>query len=195
MEQVPVQSDNSQQVSGETVRTVPYGLLRNSDARARVLAEFAACGQITKACEVVGIARDTHYDWLQRYPEYRTAFEKARERAADVLEDEAWRRAHEGIERWTTVAGKEKLQREYSDNLLMFLLKARNRKVFGDRSDDTLKVEGELSIAQILRQRRLKRNPEAALKLAAPAGTPAAAEDGSDPVIDEIVEGMNQPTE
>jgi len=46
---------------------------------------------------------------------------------------------------------------EFSDQLLMFLLKGRNPRVFGDRREDTLHVEGELSVAEIIRQRRFKR--------------------------------------
>ncbi len=172
-------------------------ILHTSATRARVLEGYAEFGQVRKACQEAGVSHSMHYEWLRQYPEYRSAFERMRDPVMDLMEDEAVRRAVEGVERPMTIAGKEVWVREFSDQLLMFLLKARNRRVFGDRSDDTLKVEGELSIAQILRNRRLKRHGEdqAQAQIAAPAGTPAAAEDGSDPVIDEVVEGMNQPIE
>jgi hypothetical protein len=129
---------------------------------------------------MAGCDRMSHYHWLREYPDYRAAFERAREPAADVLEDEAVRRAVEGVEKPVTVAGQKELIREYSDQVLMFLLKGRRRAVFGDKSDDTLKVEGELSVAAILRARRLKRDGElsAAQKL-----LPAASDD------DELPEG------
>ena len=77
-------------------------------------------------CEVANVGRSTHYRWLQQDPEYRKAVDIAKEEAADNLEAEAYRRAVEGVEKpvgW--YKGKPGgYAREYSDVLLMFLLKA-----------------------------------------------------------------------
>ena len=59
-----------------------------------------------------------------------------------------------------------------SDQLLMFLLKCRNPKVFGDRREDTVHLDGQLSVVDILRSRRQQRlareaAEEAAAKAAA----------------------------
>jgi hypothetical protein len=61
---------------------------------------------------------------------------------------------------------------EFSDNLLMFLLKCRNPKVFGDRREDTVHIDGQLSVAEIIRSRRQQRLAEEA---AADAAAKAAA--------------------
>ena len=83
-------------------------------------------GIIRRACKVVGVGRQTYYDWMDASPEYRAAFEAAKEDAADSLEAELYRRAVKGVKKavgwYKGVAGG--YVREYSDLLLMFQLKA-----------------------------------------------------------------------
>jgi len=131
----------------------------NRRTRARLLANFAECGRIDLACSAVGVSRDTHYEWLKKDPEYSKAYEAARDRAVDLLEAEAWRRAKDGVEEPIVHAGRRavetvevpelgddgkptgktvKVERalvvvRYSDQLLMFLLKGRKREVYGDK--------------------------------------------------------------
>src|SRR4051794_17900742 len=103
--------------------------------RARVIAEFANCGRIDLACQIAGCSRDAHYEWLQKFPEYKEAFEAARDRAVDMLEAEAHRRAHEGVTKPIFQQGRHVGDvQEYSDSLLTFLLKARRPAIFGDRT-------------------------------------------------------------
>jgi hypothetical protein len=84
--------------------------------KAAVLAAFKNCANVTKACELVDIARATFYGWLRDDPEFKAAYEASREEAIQVLEDEAVRRA--------TVGG--------SDTLLIFLLKALRPQKYRD---------------------------------------------------------------
>ena len=63
--------------------------------------------------------------------------------------------------------GKVMMVTDFSDQLLMFLLKCRNPKVFGDRREDTVHVDGQLSVADVLRSSRQAR--EAAEAAAAKA--------------------------
>jgi len=102
--------------------------------RARVIANFSRLGRVDLACEACGVDRTTHYNWLKRFPEYAQAFDRARIEVAGMLEDEAFRRAYQGTEKPVTIAGQRELIREYDSQLLMFLLKCRNREVFGDRA-------------------------------------------------------------
>jgi hypothetical protein len=80
------------------------------------LSAFSNCGSVTQAAEAARIDRTLHYVWMES-PEYKAAFDIAIERATRHLEDIAAKRAVEG-----------------SDTLLIFLLKCRNRPVFGDRA-------------------------------------------------------------
>lgn len=61
------------------------------------LAAFKVSANLTKAADAVRVDRGMHYRWLKEDPEYAAQFEAAKEEAAQSLEDEAVRRAHEGV--------------------------------------------------------------------------------------------------
>ena len=64
----------------------------------RFLVAFRECGNVRASCEAAGIARSSHYRWLDEDPEYSEAFEMAKDDAVDLLEAEVRRRALEGWE-------------------------------------------------------------------------------------------------
>lgn len=130
--------------------------------RARVIEEFQRTGRVDLACASAGCERSSHYRWLREDEDYRKAFEQARDEVNGLLEDEAVRRAYHGTMKPMAIGGKVHMVTEFSDHLLTFLLKCRNRKVFGDKSEDTLHVDGELSVADVIRQRRARRLAEEA---------------------------------
>ena len=78
-----------------------------------------------------------HYHWLKEDPKYKAEFEAAREQVAGLLEDEAVRRAYHGTAKPVSVGGQIVMLHEFSDRLLEFLLKCRNRPVFGDKFEHT----------------------------------------------------------
>ncbi len=80
-----------------------------------------------------GVDRSRHYAWLKESPEYAAAIEEARIEVAGLMEDEAVRRAFRGTLKPMNVGGQVVYVTEFSDRLLEFLLKCRNRAVFGDR--------------------------------------------------------------
>lgn len=83
-------------------------------------------GSIRKAAERAGISTSSHYTWLEKQDNYRAAFELAYQKSTEVLEGEAIRRAF-GFEKPIVYRGKVTgYVQEYSDNLLMFLLKKRD---------------------------------------------------------------------
>ena len=124
---------------------------------------------------MAGIDRGTHYDWLQKDPEYRAQFERAQEVAIQALEDEAVRRAYEGVER-PVYQGGEKVGviREYSDTLLIFLLKGARPQKYRERYDVVVEA-GEGLV------RAIERGKERAAKLALESDKPAQL---PPPVID-----------
>lgn len=93
---------------------------------------FAEVGNVTRAAAIVGVSRRIHYVWLDRDPEYALEFERVRERAYDLLRDEAVRRAmgysvpvyHHGVKVGT--------RKKYSDTSLMFLLKETFPEKYGE---------------------------------------------------------------
>lgn len=102
----------------------------------RFLAAFAACGSLTQAARWAKIHRQTHYDWLDNDVAYKPAFERAGRRAARTLEDEAVRRAHEGVRKAIRYKGRiVGYETEFSDSLLTTLLKGNNPEKFRERID------------------------------------------------------------
>jgi len=84
--------------------------------------------------------RMLHYRWLLEDPEYVTQFMVAKERGADALEDEAIRRAHEGMETDKTRPGpngEPVVIRQYSDLLMIFLLKGMRPQKYRDNVEVT----------------------------------------------------------
>src|SRR5258708_24256747 len=95
------------------------------------LAAYRACGNITAASKAAGISRDLHHRRMRKDPEYASAFEMAKHETIDLLEEEARRRAVDGVMRdvWFkgVVCGQEMV---YSDSLLQFLLRGARPDVY-----------------------------------------------------------------
>ena len=92
------------------------------------LAAFQTCCSVKRAAEAAKIPRSLHYQWLNDSA-YAQRFEKAQEEAAQVLEDEAVRRAYEGNLEPVFYEGEAvEYILKYSDALLMFLLRGLKAK-------------------------------------------------------------------
>ena len=117
------------------------------------LKAFAEQGTLAAACKVVGMSRQTHYDWLNVDPTYKPRFEVAEETSADRLEAEAIRRAVDGDEVpvgfYMGEASEYVIQR--SDTLLKFILEGRRKKIFGRRTELTGPDGGPITIQRIER--------------------------------------------
>ena len=101
------------------------------------LSAYRETCNVFRACQVAKVGRSSHYRWLEEDPGYRKAFDLAKEQAADLLEGEAYRRAVEGVEK---PVGWYKGQpggyvREYSDKLLIVLLKATMPDKYASRNE------------------------------------------------------------
>lgn len=102
--------------------------------RKKFLEAYIEEGTITHAAARVGINRATPYDWIKNDPEFAAEFERAKEAVGDKLEKEAIRRACEGINKPIYYKGqKVDTIKEYSDTLLIFLLKGQKPEKFGDK--------------------------------------------------------------
>lgn len=99
------------------------------------LAVLAATCNVTASAEAAGIARKTAYEWRDEDPEFAEAWEKAKELGVEALEDEAHRRAFQGVDKPVfhqgAVCGSI---REYSDTLSIFLLKAHKPAKYRDNT-------------------------------------------------------------
>jgi hypothetical protein len=103
------------------------------ERRERFLKALADTGSVTAAVAVAATSRSRVYDLRKPDPVFAAAWEEAEEIATDRLEEEARRRAVEGVAEPLVSAGKLVRDddgqpiavRRYSDNLLLALLKAR----------------------------------------------------------------------
>ncbi|MBS1914610.1 MAG: hypothetical protein JST22_21685 [Bacteroidetes bacterium] len=96
------------------------------------LAVLARTANVQLSCYAAGISRQLAYDCRSRDGAFREAWETALDTAIDRLEEEAWSRACEGVERYVISYGRPVLdesgqplvERHYSDMLLERLLRA-----------------------------------------------------------------------
>lgn len=99
-----------------------------------VLAAFEECGNVSKACKKAKVPRRTFYAWLQEDEKFKEKFEAASIIAVGVLEDEAKRRALEGVLEPVYYKGeKVGSVRKYSDTLLIVLLKGHAPEKYRER--------------------------------------------------------------
>ena len=113
---------------------------QHARAQHAFLESYKQWANISFACEQAGIARRTIYNWLEHDETFSLAFKQAGEAATERLEKEAWRRATEGTPysrtsyyRGEPVGTDHKI--EYSDNLMMLLLRARRPDLYREKLD------------------------------------------------------------
>jgi len=95
-----------------------------SDNQRAFLVAYGETGNITEACKIAGISNGATHLWRKFDATFIAAFAIAKEAAADRLEQEAWRRAVNGTDKPVFYKGTKCGNiRDYSDTLLIFLLK------------------------------------------------------------------------
>ena len=113
--------------------------------KAAFLAAFSTCGNISEAAKLADVERRTHYRWLAKDAAYVKAFDDATEQASDALEQEARRRAVDGVDEPVFYQGSEcGVVRKYSDTLLIFLMKGARPDKYRERFEHTGKDGGEV---------------------------------------------------
>lgn len=86
---------------------------------------------VTEACKSAGGRRSTAYDRRSKDAKFASAYADVEERSTELLEREAYRRAAVGVDKPVFQGGEQVGSiREYSDTLLIFLLKARRPDVY-----------------------------------------------------------------
>jgi hypothetical protein len=117
------------------------------------LAALSETGNITAACLEAGIGRQTFYDRRDGGKAFALAVRDALDTGTDALELEARRRAVDGLARKKfdggdpvidPATGEQYVEREYSDTLLIFLLKAHRPEKYRERHE--VKHTGQLRV-------------------------------------------------
>ena len=104
-----------------------------------ILETFRDCCNISKSCKKNKITRTTFYRWLNDDTAFKQSFNEAAQIAIGVLEDEAKRRALEGVSEPVYYLGKKVgTVKKYSDTLLIVLLKAHAPEKYKERNHTEL---------------------------------------------------------
>lgn len=134
----------------------------NNNTQNKFLNYYIEVGTVSKAAKKAGLSRQAHYNWLKDDPKgkYRQAFEQAEKMAADLLEEEAFRRAVEGDLQVVYYKGQEVGRRRvYSDQLLSLLLKGKKPQ-YRENTEITNNVNVDISDAVGAMRERMKRGGE-----------------------------------
>lgn len=112
---------------------LPVAKIRPDVMKKRFLDLYPLVASTAKTCEVLGICPRIVYHW-KKEPEFLEAFQFADTMALGMLEDEAVLRAMYGVDRPVYQSGKlVGYIKEYSDTLLIVLLKARAPHKYKER--------------------------------------------------------------
>jgi hypothetical protein len=103
--------------------------------RQRFLKTFAETGTVVAACKAARIDRSTAYRDRSKNPRFAAQWAEAEEAGTELLEGEAHRRAYKGFMKPVFQNGKQVgAIRQYSDLLLIMLLRARRPNVYRENS-------------------------------------------------------------
>jgi hypothetical protein len=132
-------------------RNIDMEICRNNEKlqpnKKAFLGALAETGNITSASKLAGIDRTTHYRWLKEDPAYAAAVEDAFVQAAENLEREARRRAVQGTDKPVYYKGERvDTVKEYSDTLLIFLLKGAMPDKYSEKYQGTVTNNLNISI-------------------------------------------------
>ncbi|MGE3595325.1 MAG: hypothetical protein AB7N70_07215 [Dehalococcoidia bacterium] len=122
----------------------------DAQKKAAFLTLLAEGHTATHAARACGVVRATAYAAREHDPDFADAWAVALEDGVQILEQEARRRAVDGVTREKAIyhqgiqVGTEVIT-EYSDSLLMFLLKAKRPEVYRDRTE--VKHSGQVNHA------------------------------------------------
>lgn len=123
----------------DAIRPAPSAAWAQSRKLCRFIVSLGHHGNVTWALRAAKLDRGYAYERRGSDQEFGLAWDDARKQGLEVLKDEAWRRAHEGVLEPKFHAGKVVGHvRHYSDSLLMFLIK---------QSDPTYREHFDLSLA------------------------------------------------
>ena len=107
---------------------------KKSEWKPTFLDALRTTANVSRSATEAGVSRQAAYKERDNSDTFREAWEDAIEEGLDYLEEEARRRAYEGTQKPVFYQGEEcGYVREFSDTLMIFLLKGRRSEVYGDK--------------------------------------------------------------
>ncbi len=113
---------------------MPPPRIRNPRRRKLFLSALRETAMVAAASRAAGSATGSFYNWRYADEGFAADWDRALAIGVSTLEDEAIRRARDGVPTPVFFGGKQVATvRRYSDRLLMFLLKAHKPEIYGER--------------------------------------------------------------
>lgn len=110
--------------------------MKKSEWKPNFIESLRKTANVSRSASEAGISRRMVYKEREKSDGFGEAWDDAIEEGLDYLEEEARRRAYEGTLKPVYQRGEEVgVIREFSDTLMIFLLKGRRREVYGDRRE------------------------------------------------------------
>ena len=117
------------------------------DKRKEFLRLISESGNVSKACIALGIDRRVPYRLRERSKKFAQQWDEAKKMYVELLEEESFRRAYNGIEKSIWYKGeKVGVERQYSDTLLMHRLNAELPNKYQYRHKVDANVEGNITV-------------------------------------------------
>lgn len=136
--------------TGQDVVDMSEGPHRRASQRLKkeaFLASYRQNGNITRAATDAGISRVTVFRWQEKDEQFAIRMRQAMEAAIDLLEEEARRRAYQGTTKPVYQGGKlVGVEQEYSDTLLIFLLKGARPAKYRDNARVEVATDAPTSV-------------------------------------------------
>lgn len=113
---------------------------------------------VRRACKEANITPSAVYQHRNVDEDFRACWDRAVERGTELLEQEAVRRAYHGVEKDVYYKGEVVgTEQQYSDSLLMFMLRARKPETYRDKEHSTTvnvqtNVQANTVAAQAIRE-------------------------------------------
>jgi transposase-like protein len=127
-----------------------YGFKATEENKEIVLAMLANGATYAAAAAAIGAHRRTIMKWSDNDEEFAGRWSDAVEEGIDRLEQEAIRRARDGVKRPVFYMGQVVgYIQEYSDSLLKFLLEAKRPAVYRARNNNVLPPDGGDGVLEI----------------------------------------------
>lgn len=125
------------------------------------LKAYEETGNMTRASQIADMHDSSHYEWLEKYDWYHELFDEAHMKACRRLEEEARRRAVEGVEEPVFHKGEVcGVITKYSDTLLIFLMKGAMPEKYRERVESRIHADVTQKTRVLIHGRDNGRNPE-----------------------------------
>jgi hypothetical protein len=106
-------------------------------------------GRVTEAAESIDIARSTHYDWMQKDPEYKEAVESIGEKALDFVESKLFELIDGPQREIMTDAGIQTIKDTPNPTACIFYLKTKGKKRGYVERQEVTGADGDKVVIQI----------------------------------------------